>query len=103
MPLYRKIEHEIVLQKAENSVTTASCTIEAAGKDASSVLPDGWHYFSTDDEAVATLGWPLNVPRKEDDRAGFLNYVRSPAFQTFVREFSRVHGHLPSVATEAAE
>lgn len=102
MPLYRKIPHEMVLQKAENFVETASYSITAAGATKSTVFPDGWHYFGTDAEAETGLSWPIFVPRHEDDPKKFREYVSSDMFQEYLKAFSALHGHLPSIVEEAA-
>lgn len=103
MPLYRKIAHEMVLQKADNFVASPTYTIEATGKTKASVLPDGWKFFENDADAVADLAWPISVPLKSEDSAGFLAYAQSPAFQEYLKAFAALHGYLPSIAEEAAE
>ena len=102
MPLYRKIEHEMILQKADNFVASPTYTIEAAGKTKSSILPDGWKFFDTDAEAVADLNWPIHVPMKSEDPAGFTEYIASRAFEDYVTAFTKMHGYLPTIAEEAA-
>jgi len=102
MPLYRKIAHEMVLQKADNFVASPTYTIEAAGKTKSSILPDGWKFFDTDAEAVADLNWPIHVPMKSEDPTGFLAYINSQAFQDYLTAFAKIHGYLPTIAEEAA-
>ena len=102
MPLYRKIAHEMVLQKADSFVASPTYTIEATGKTKASVLPDGWKFFDTDAEAVADLAWPISVPLKSEDEAGFTAYVTSQAFQDYLKAFAKLHGYLPAIAEEAA-
>jgi len=102
MPLYRKIPHEMTLQKTENFVETSSYSISAAGATKLSVFPDGWHYFDTDAEAETSLSWPIFVPSRKDNPVRFRRYVTSHWFQEYLKAFSALHGYLPSIVEEAA-
>jgi len=97
MPLYRKIPHEMTLQKAENFVSAPGYEINAATAKAGDTLPDGWKYYASDADAVTGLAWPLSVPTYIENPVEATAYVAGVAIQEYIQAFANLHGYLPSL------
>lgn len=61
MPFYKKVDHEMQLQKSAMFVDGPGVSLDASQHSTYTYPVQGWYWFDTDAEAEAALDWPVEV------------------------------------------